>query len=62
MQKSSLCIEFRPACVCVCVLALEFRSPEIPGELEVAAGFSMHDWESRGDEMILLFVFVLDDI
>ena len=60
MHKPSLCIEFRPACVCV--LVLEFRSPEIPGELGVAAGFSMHDWESRGDEMILLFAFVLDDI
>ena len=60
MHKSSLCIEFRPACVCA--LGLEFRFLEIPGELGVAAGFSMHDWESRDDEMILLFVFTLDDI
>ena len=58
--KSSLCIEFRPACVCV--LVLEFRFLEIPGELGVVAGFSMHDWESRDDEMFLLFEFALDDI
>ena len=41
MHKSSHCIEFRPACVCV--LALEFRFLKILGELGVAAGFSMHD-------------------
>ena len=41
MHKSSLCIEFRPACVFV--LASEFRFLEILGELGVAAGFSMHD-------------------
>ena len=60
MHKSSLCIEFRPACVCV--LALEFRFLEILGELGVVAGCLMHDWESRDDEMILLFVLILDDI
>ena len=32
------------------------------GELGLVAGFSMHDWESRDDEMILLVVFTLDDI
>ena len=46
----------------MCVLALEFCFLEILGELGMAAGFSMHDWESRNNEMILLFVFVLDDI
>ena len=60
MHKSSLCIEFRPACACV--LALEFRFLEILGELGVAAGCLIYDWESRDDEMILLFVFILDDI
>ena len=46
----------------MCVLALEFCFLEIPSELGVARGFSMHDWESRHDEIILLFVFALDDI
>ena len=48
--------------VCVCVMALEFRFLEIPSELRMAAGFSMHDWESRDDEMFLLLIFALDDI
>ena len=43
-------------------MVLEFRFLEIPGKLEMAAAFSMHDWESRNDEMILLFIFILDDI
>ena len=44
MYRSSLCIELHPAWVCV--LALEFRFLQIPGELGGgggAAGFSMHD-------------------
>ena len=49
-------------CVCVCVLVLEFRFLEVPGELGVARGFSIYDWESRDDEIFLLFIFVLDDI
>ena len=49
----------------MCVVALEFRFLDIPDELGVAAGFSMYDWESwddDDDEMIFLFIFVLDDI
>ena len=59
MYKCSLCIEFRLACVCM--LVLEFRFVELPGELGAVVGISIHDWEFRDDEMILLIVFILDD-
>ena len=48
--------------MCACILVLGFRFLEIPEELGVAAGFSMYHWESRDDELILFFAFILDDI
>ena len=50
-------------CICVCVvLVLEFHFLEIPSELGVVAVFSIYDWESRHDEIFLLFIFILDHI
>ena len=44
--------------VCVCVFSLCVRLLGIPGELGVAVGLSMYDWESRDDELGLLGLVV----
>ena len=42
----------------VCVFSLCVRLLGIPGELGVVVGLSIHDWESRDDELGLLGLVV----